>query len=220
MCNWIQYPNLTFNEEKHVYLWNNVPVIGSTSVLSSVATLKKRKDGTEDWNPIGYSRFARSEDAANFGKAFHKICQIEVVGGDADYPEIMQPWVDQFHLFNNKYKLLPYEDKNGVSIVEYPMYSERYGYAGTPDFFGWINYRGRNVLALIDWKSSTSSQIHWRWQIASYIQLCKEVLKIKEKVIGISVRFDEDYYEVDIRDTCPEDWIGFQSVLNVFKMAA
>lgn len=221
MSYWIQYPNLEFDEAAHKYSWCGRRAIGSTTLLSSVGVLQERKaDGAEFWKPIGYSRFAHNETASNFGLSLHKVPYFDLTGVTPEYPEILQPWVDQYNRFKQEFRLRPYVDSFGVPIVEYPMYSERYKYAGMPDFFGTVSIKSKDYLAVVDWKTSAAMQHHWRYQLASYVQLCKEVFKIRQKIIHIAVRFDADKYETDIRINRPEDWIGFQSILNVYNMAA
>ena len=221
MSYWIQYPKLQFDEENHVYTWCGIQKRGVTGVLGSVATKVIDQKGFIDWKPVGFDdRWLRGDStAADFGHAFHKVCAIILRDGVPQYPDAMQPWVEQFMRFREEWNIIPLL-VNGVPLVEYPMYSQRMDVAGTMDLMAYFgNGKRKGQVAVFDWKSSTSQQHHWRAQTAAYAAIAKEVLGIKQKVLHIPVRFTEDNYYPDIRDNRPEDLILFQSCCNVLKAA-
>lgn len=219
---WIQYPDLQIDEVAHVYTWKGSRARGVTSVFSDVATRKILPDGNTAWEPVGFDeRFvsaAVTQAAIDFGHTFHKIGAIILRGGVPGYPAPMEPWVRQFRRFLVDWQIHPLWDDRGNPIVEYPLYSERMRIAGTPDLLALFG-RKRSV-GLFDWKTSTSNQDHWRAQTAAYAEMSKEVLKIKQKIVHIPVRFTETGYTPDIRDNHPEDFIWFRSLHNVLKAAA
>jgi len=216
---WIQYPNLTFDETTHSYFWHNRPVIGVTTVLSSVG-VKTEKDGAEIWKPVGFDdRWIRSNIGSRFGSAFHKIPAIIFKGGIPSYPDEMQPYVTQLQRFLREYPLVQLDDGKGNGLYEYPMYSEKYGYAGTLDWAALA--KGGKEVWLIDWKtSSTTMPIHADYQTAAYEQLLREVFGMRIKIVRKTVRITHDNYFIRTRENKPEDWSKFQSCLNVYKMAA
>lgn len=208
---WLQYPDLTFDEDKHLYLWRKRPVKSVTQVLSSVGT----RDKNNNWSPLGFDdRWIRDTTAADFGTAFHKIAAIILKGSTPTYPPVMEPWVQQFCRFKKEYKPVPLVDKGGNLVLEYPMVSEKFGYAGTPDL---VCEMGKDIY-LLDWKTSTADSMHWGIQLAAYEKLIKEVLGIKKKIHRMTVRFGELSYHVK-RWVSPSDWAMFQSCLNINKLA-
>jgi len=110
-------------------------------------------------------------------------------------------------------------DPEGNKLIEYAMYSERFGYAGTPDL---VAMDSKETVIIFDWKTSTTEQVHWDYQLAAYEQLVKEVFSIKKKIIRKTVRFEENSYHVRTRAgiTCMADWTAFQSCANVYKISA
>lgn len=212
MSTWLQYPDLTFDEDKHLYLWRNRPIKSVTQVLSSVGT----RDRKGNWSPLGFDdRWIRDTTAADFGTAFHKVAAIILKGSTPNYPPVMEPWVQQFYRFLAEYNPEPVEDLGGNPLIEYPMYSVKFRYAGTPDL---VCEMGKDIY-LLDWKTSTADTAHWGIQLSAYEKLIKEVLGVKKKIHRMTVRFGELSYHVK-KWTNPSDWAMFQSALNVSKLAA
>jgi hypothetical protein len=191
----------------------SVKKISVSQVLQSVGTFDSEK---EIWEPIGYSHFAkRFESASNFGSAFHKVASGIMLGKKVNYPEQIEPWVIQFKSFLLKNPLIPIIDKNGNPVIEYPMYSLKYGYCGMPDV---LAYNAKRDVCIIDWKTSAAHEKHYNYQTAAYAQLAEEVLKVKVKR-RISVRITDEKYDLMDRFGHPEDLIMFNSCNNVLKMA-
>ena len=212
-------PGLLFDAAKHEYFWYGKKVPSVTQILHSVGTLKKQNDGSEMWKPIGFdNRFTRDDIAANFGTAFHKVASIILTGGIPSFPPAMEPFVRVFRQFLSDFPIVVLQDKLCNPLVEYLLYSERYGYAGTPDAV--VLAKGGAEVWLLDWKTSTTFQNYWNFQTAAYEQLIKEVLGIKKKIIRKVIRFTDTRYFVQSRTNNPEDWAGFQSCLNLLRMAA
>lgn len=213
---------LTFDEGTHQYFWDGRGVPGVTTVLSSVGI----KRG-EFWKPIGFNdQFISDDIASNFGSAFHKIAGIIRMGQVPSFPAEMAPWVEQFHRFHRENLLVPISDDEGNLLIEYPMYHEVLGYAGTPDEVSMYvegpllpKYLWGSII-VPDWKTSTSEQKHYRLQAAAYAELVKKVFGIRKTIVPAIIRFTEDGYFPDVRINRPEDFIGFNSCLNIFKMAA
>lgn len=214
MSYWIQHPDLTFDPENHIYRWKGCERPSVSKVLESVGVLDQ-KSGF--YNPIGYGHFAKQDvDIANFGSAFHKIAPAIVLNQKVSYPDVMEPWVAQLRKYLSKYPLFPLKDKNGFYIIEYPMYSIKYGYCGTPDM---VCKNKKDEICIVDWKTSSAHEKHYNYQTAAYDKLTEEVHGIKAKH-RITVRVTESEFDPLIRTNKPEDWIMFQSCLNVLKMAA
>lgn len=213
MCQWLQYPDLTFEQETHTYLWKGIRKPSVSQILQSVGTFNH---DTEYWNPIGYGKFAKMySNSADFGSAFHKIASGILLNKKVKYPEQIEPWVIQFKLFLSKYPLIPIIDNAGNPVVEYPMYSVKHGYCGMPDV---LAYNAKREVCVIDWKTSAAHEKHYNYQTAAYAQLVEEVLKVKVKR-RISVRITDEKYDLLDRFGHPEDVIMFNSCNNVLKMA-
>lgn len=205
---------LTFDESTHTYRWGGKPVPSVTQVLSRVGTI----DNVGNWKPVGFdSRWIKDDTAAKFGTAFHKVAAIIFKGGLPKYPESMKPWIAQLEAFYNDTPMLPLCDSEGVSLIEYPMYHSLYRYCGTPDL---VAMNHNEEVVIYDWKTITTNQHHLNLQTAAYAELIKHCFKIKKKIIRKTVRFSEDNYVIESRENHPEDFIAFQSCLNVLKMAA
>jgi hypothetical protein len=215
MCFWKQYPNLTLDDnfkETHIYRWKEFVADSSTQVLGAVARKIKGK-----FVPICDSNWCKNEVAANFGNSFHKAIAYIETGIDVEYPDEMKPWIEQYKKWRKGYS--DYEiavDENGVKLIEYPMYSERFKYCGTPDAV-FIRKKGPGEILLVDWKTSTAEIPYWKYQIASYENLIIEVFPefvYRRKLKSMAVQFKEDaVYEH--KNTSPADWAIFQSCLNI-----
>jgi hypothetical protein len=144
--------------------------------------------------------------------------QIILKGNTPEYPDVLSPWVIQFKQFIQHYRIKPVLDCNGNQIIEYPLYSLKMDVAGTPDLLA--HYGNSGKIGLFDWKSATGFSKSWRAQTACYSEMCKEAFGIKNKIIHIPVRFDEEGYYPDFRENHPEDLNWFRSINNVLREAA
>ncbi len=241
MSYYIQHPDLSFDEAFHRYLWRGQVVQGTTSVFDRVGY---RKNSESAWHPVGCPDIAKSNIASSWGSAFHRIAEIILKGGtvnfnDAEKQKEAQPYIDSFNLFLAYNTIEPLYDENGTALIEYPMYSETYKYAGTLDFCGINRVFKKNSIYLADWKTSSSYMKSYALQTAAYEQLVREVFDNKKRFLytkdgevvmirknTVFVRqtilfnpvFDDKGYRVfggDLRD-----WNKFLSLLNVLEFAA
>lgn len=213
MSYWIQYPNLQVDFDSHVYRWKGRVVPSVTDVMDRVGV---RDDTDSHWSPVGCSDFAKDEEAANFGSALHKVIAGLFLGKKVEYPEVMSNWIAQFIMMKTKMKFEPLVDDTSRYIVEYPLYSEQYEFAGCVDFVGTdLNYD----VCDVDWKSSATNQKSYGWQTAAYKHLVKEVfnINVKKRYIGL---FDGGDYRGPIECKNPSDFPMFLSFRNTLKAAA
>jgi len=213
-------PDLSFDDETHTYRWRGSVCIGVTSLFDRVGT---RQDDKHPWNPIGCPDFCKTEHDSNFGSAFHKIPEIVLNGGNPKYPESMKPWVENFYQFLEKYPVKPLYDQNGKPLIEYPVYSVKYKYAGTIDLVAWLD----STIYLIDWKTSSSYQKSYSLQTAAYEQAFREVFEgvifpRKSKIVRMTVLINADEFKLYPRDqkTGSGDFNTFLSILNTYRFAA
>lgn len=229
MSFWIQYPDLTFDEKEHRYAWQGRPVPSVTGIPDSLGF---RKDDTKPFHPIGCPDFAKKQADADKGNALHKINNAIVTGkkitfNDPEKELEAKLWIDKLYRFLDKHQFTPLYDLSGNMLSEYPMYSEKRKFAGTPDWI--VREVAHNVIWLIDWKSSGAYQKSYSWQTAGYEILFREVFggiifDKREKIVRCTVMFntDKDMPKEELRSssTNPEDTIEFQSNLNTYRLAA
>lgn len=206
---------LKYVDSTHTYTWKDKVVPSVTQVLSRVAV---RSDEGSHWNSISGSEFISDQVASDFGTAFHEVAKYSLQGIDCSYDPILQPWVNGLNKFLDRMDIDPLLDcQQNFCVVEEPLYSEKYGYAGTDDLF-LPNNKKRTVPLLIDWKTSTQFQHHWRMQTAAYEQLIREEYGIRKRMDRLCVRIYEDGYEVkNYKKSWATDWNDFLSILNVYK---
>lgn len=227
MSFWIQYPHLTFDEESHVYDWKGRR--DYPSVTKPFDCIGFRKNDEKPFRPLGCPDEAKKEEYSTFGKAFHKITNIimlgkEVVISNEERRKDAQPWIDQIKMFREEHPLIPIYDKNGNPIAEYPMFSELLKFFGTPDFFG--RHEKRGEIWLPDWKSTMYYQKSFAWQTAGYEILIRELFggelfDKREKIYRPTVLFHPSLKRAKIEpSTDPRDKIAFQSLLNTYRLAS
>jgi hypothetical protein len=221
---YVQYPRLITSKEAPRYTWDGKPVVSVTEIISGIARKEFHRGGGlgERWNPVGFDpTFLHGDDTASlFGQAFHKAGYYTLQDKQIEIPESLVPWIDTFKRFLKEYNVKPLYDKYGNILAEYPLYCESLKYAGTPDLIAQFNHWGKQKrgVAIFDWKTSTSFSKYWRWQLAGYVKPVKDVLFIAGNIYRITVRFDADDYQTEIRNKEQEDFINFQSLVNVWRM--
>jgi hypothetical protein len=207
-----QYPNLLFDPILHAYLWKGAGLLSVTQILSSVAV--KRGDA---FVPIVGNFFKNNESARVFGKGFHAIIAGILAGKTISFPEPFDTYIEQWHKWRelrSNYSVAT--DEEGRFLVEYPLCSTRFHYAGTLDAV----FEMDNELLLVDWKTATAEMDYWDYQTAAYEVLLREVFPELTKnkiIIRESVRFEENRFHPEQRKNHPEDWIVFQSAHNLLK---
>lgn len=136
---------LQFNEEKHEYRWDGRILPSVTQVLGSVAVKKATRDGGTHWEPVGASDYCHDEVARRFGLTFHTVVAMLLADRKPLFDSALIPWVRGFHKFCRE-KL----DK----LVAHANVSKE--------------------LHVFDWKTSTSRQEWWHYQIAAYGKMVPE----------------------------------------------
>ena len=163
---------LTFDEETHTYRWNGIKVPGVTSVLADYI---RTTAGGNQYHVCRHTGTAIPtdimEDAADKGKDIHLACQLTIQGGlDWDALDLcyMGP-VKQFEAWMKQYQ-------PQILFTEMPVYSVRYGYAGTIDIIAAIDRK----VAVVDIKTGASSSVGP--QTAAYGQAYAEQEKYRGTV--------------------------------------
>ncbi len=148
-----------------------------------------------------------------FGTTGHRVIELILKGQLSGYDPMFEPWMIGIRKFIEIEKPDVFEDYS-----EKVLYSPRYGFAGTPDFFGTL--AGRSVLWNLDWKfwAAASKQLLQLagMQTAGYTTLFHE-----QGELPVCRRAAVHFYEEDYRIytlTDPADWPNFQSALNVTRL--
>ncbi len=197
---------LQLDNETHIYRWDNKVVPSTTQVFSRVAV---RNNEEAPWRSVSGSEFMGNyETAARYGTEFHKAAAYIVQGINCKYDPVLEPDIISLKLFLREYKII-------LKLVEKPLYSKLYGFAGTLDLYGELD----TPPIIVDWKTATTFQEYWRSQTAGYEKLIAEELKIKKRFHRWTVRFKQDgkMPDIDKRYNHPQDWNRFLSLLNVYK---
>lgn len=137
---------LTFDEKTHTYYWSGVQVPNITSVLKEWVECAPYKDAPDSrfyvntWTGA-CPRVDMFEQGRQKGSGIHAIDEILMMGGDINLERLAKELHDAYFSlkqFRDEYEPIPFEHE-GMPVVEMMMYSEKYGYAGTPDFIGYVN---------------------------------------------------------------------------------
>ncbi|MFX0134744.1 MAG: hypothetical protein ACFFDN_13975 [Candidatus Hodarchaeota archaeon] len=140
---------LEFNPETHEYRWDGRTVSSVTQILNFI-----------------FPYFKRDNHAINLGMNVHKMTELidrnEFDMSDPDN-EFYMPYAEAWLKFKKEFKLTTEKVQ-----IELPLYSERYGYAGTIDRF----YYDKNIE--IDIKTGQDNPVRYELQMLAYCGLIKE----------------------------------------------
>ena len=145
-----------FDPEKHEYWIGDTLVPSVTQVLHAAGFLPD------------YSRldpFYRER-----GAAAHAAIHLEILGqlDDESLDENTGPYVDRFRRWADSVNFKPL-------FAEGPLFDPIYGYAGTPDAFGYAYVEGRLVLP--DWKCGEFEPGHFVQVAGGYLPLLESVAR-------------------------------------------
>ncbi|MDE1868081.1 MAG: hypothetical protein KGI08_10295 [Thaumarchaeota archaeon] len=224
--------DLFFDEENHKYFVNELPVDGTTGILSVInkpALLGWAVKVTVEFlaNVLkpgvaldevqikalleGAKRAHRQKktDAADIGTFVHDWIKDYIAGKKPAPPvnEQIKNAVDTF---------LSWEKDQKVEFLESEraIYSKQYGYAGTLDFIAKIG--GKTVLG--DFKTSSGIWDEYFLQIAAYQQAYLEEFPDKTIVGGVIVRIGKDG-TLETKETTKydKDVLGFNGALVLYR---
>lgn len=187
-------PRLQFDGADHVYRLDGGRVPGVTQVL-------------EPYTGLEFVNREVLRAAADFGRNVHMACHLfnrDELDFDALDPAL-RPYVDAWALF--------LEQTGAVVIAsEFPVYSERHRYAGTPDVL--LDWNAREVLT--DLKSTASVPRTVGPQTAAYVEAYNEMTgkRIRDRYC-LHLKPDGKYSSHKL--TNARDWTVFQSCLNVHR---
>lgn len=185
---------VNFQEDGHIYRDIDGNVIPSVSEILQSA-------GASDFSCVHPDVMDRAQ---KFGTAFHRTAHLFEQGKLKEYDSALEPWVNQL--------------KKWISIsapvwdlVEKPIGSAIYRFAGTPDRYGMF-WEHKSVI--FDYKTGGYSPAH-ALQTAAYQVLIEEDLKIKVKQRFALYISEEKYNIVEHKDK--NDKSIFLSMLQIYN---
>ena len=224
--------DLVFDEEKHKYFVNDLPVDGTTGILSVINkpalmgwAVKVTVEFIESILKAGVAldevqikallegakraHRQKKTDAADIGTFVHDWIKDHIAGKNPPMPvnPLIKNAVDTFLAWEKDQKVEFLESERAI-------YSKKYGYAGTLDFIAKID--GKIVLG--DFKTSSGIWDEYFLQIAAYQQAYLEEFPEKEIVGGVIVRVGKDG-TLETKETADYDKnvLGFNGALVLYR---
>lgn len=144
--------SLTFDPVPHEYKWNNIVVPGVTETLERMQSF------------AGVSRDVM-EAAQLRGSMVHLMAQYH----DEDCLDESQFTAEELSYLPGWKKFIA-DHKPNWTAIERPFYNTVYGYAGTPDREGDMEWRDGRFDSVIDIKTAVAKHPVWPLQLAAYDQ--------------------------------------------------
>lgn len=187
---------LAFNELLHEYRWDGATVPSVTQILAPLNDFARV--------PFDVLEFARER-----GSAVHAaiaLAQADDLDEDSLDPVIV-PYVAGWRLFMEETRFVAEE-------WERPLYHPRYRYAGTFDAAGLLG----KTRAVVDFKTGLEVPLSVGPQLAAYQQLINTERQGRNPVLArYACQLPGDGgYRLE-QFTRPDDWVAFQSLLNLFR---
>lgn len=159
---------LTFNSAKHLYFWHDNQVPSVTQIIHEWMEISVygTKYFTNRYNGLTISADVFRE-AGEFGTAVHDGVKVLAEGRELDFDELHPSlWnsLTQFQQWKKAYAPI-------FTLIEQPLYSKKFNYAGTPDLIGVIKRRPCGI----DIKTGAFGMAGV--QMAGYEQLYREHIK-------------------------------------------
>lgn len=203
---------LKFTEDTHTYSWNGSKVPGTTTILGEY--VKSNVYGTEYYVNTFTGSAVDAEKfrvAADHGNAVHLAIKYLLTDGldmESLDPSILAT-VNQFEAWRDEYV-------KEIILVEEPLYSTRFGYAGTLDFIFEFKPKYERIyrakICLTDFKTGAHGLSGP--QTAAYEQLYKEHSKYRGKILRAVLKLPKDGSDYKfIREEERQDFNMFKSCL-------
>lgn len=202
---------LTFDPDSHTYTVEGRPVPSVTQVIGEWSRLSFSYMNYYFNNFTGAVVSAEKfESGADYGTAIHQACRLILEAGhdNLDWkalaPELILP-VQQFEKWLEDWS-------PDILLIEEPMYSSKYGYAGTSDIVATIQKRD----TVVDIKTGAFDMAGP--QVVAYGQLYKEEFKYRKTPGRYVLHLPKDGGEYKfIPLTNKMDWDFFRSRLFQYQ---
>lgn len=196
---------LTFNEENHEYRWFDKIVPSTTQIIREWILVDDMY--VNRFHPE--KRIAKSamQSGGDRGTGVHKAIDI-ILTSDLDWDALDPSLVPPLREFQRWQR----ETKAEFVGLGEPMYSEKYGYAGTPDPWFRIKTPFKWVLFCVDLKTGGHDLVGP--QTAAYEQLYREKHNYKGVMLRACLYLPAEGPYKFIPLTNRNDWRFFQSCLD------
>ncbi len=190
-------PELTFEEEKHIYRLNNLPI-------PSVTTLMKPLSNAV----YGGIDSAVLNKAAGKGASVHSAIEIYTKYGIEDIEQEFKPYFDAFLKWYSDYKVVPFGS-------EVKLYHKEMLYAGTADLLASVC----GVDTLIDFKTSASTcPMLYPVQLEAYAKALVSIYGNKANICRkaiVHLKSDGNYEVLEYAPCDMEAWRVFTALLSI-----
>jgi hypothetical protein len=145
--------------------------------------------------------------AFDYGNRFHKAIEDTFNGLNAQVDQDFKPGFDNF---------LIWKDENNVKplYIEKTISSQKYGFAGTADFIGYVN----GELMIADWKTSKKYDITYGWQLGALRLAVQEELGLTCGLGGVQISKIDHQVKLFRYQHFEAVENAFLNALDVFKM--
>jgi hypothetical protein len=184
---------LTFDEARHAYEWNGVPVPSVTTILKPLSDYSMIKPAT-------------LKAAMELGTMVHATTELFDLGtlDETDLDPILQPYLDAWKKFRREVYFVP-------ETVERRMYHPTLGYCGTSDRTGMV----RGHKAVLDIKKMLVLGPVIGPQLSAYAAMHNLEGAGVVKRYALGLRADATYRLQEYND--PSDLACFVSLLTMHK---
>lgn len=193
--------SLTFDSDEHIYRWRGVVVPSVTQVIGDAVDLSMVPRET-------------LERKRQIGEALHSCIRMNWTGS-LDPDSIDEPVRPYFSAFEDWLSSSISYGRFDLHGYEQPLYSERFGYAGTPDI--WSAYL--DSLAVMDPKTVAGTLgPHVGLQLAAYRQLLVENFGAQwsaAKLYGLQLTKEGKCKPIEFDERT--DWAAFCGALAWWK---
>lgn len=185
--------NVEFHKESHTYKVGGSPVVNVTRVLAPLYDFASVPPGV-------------LEHKRQIGDALDAAIELDIKD-DLDEATIDAAIGGYFEAWRRFRK----EKRFECYLLQSPVFSKKYRYAGTPDAVGLID----GEEALPDWKATYSTHPAVALQTAAYVGAASEMGLVRSNVKRYGVRFDADgrYFMEPYKDSA--DFHIFLSLLSI-----
>lgn len=143
-------------------------------------------------------------ETANIGSSFHAVNESILTGTQMDIPVHLTPHAEAFRNWVSEHQVKPIH-------IEKTLISEKYGFAGTADFIGYVD----GELVVADWKSSNVyKKESYAMQLGAYRLAAIEMGILPENAGMICVQIKRDNAELN-----HFKYVHFESCENAFLRA-
>ncbi len=181
---------ILFDADKHEYTVNGKVVPCVSDIIAVYGKDIEEGDDLE----------LAMDAAAERGTVCHKVLEMYLKGRDPEYPDAYESYAEAIRLFLAEHTILPL-------AIETPVYSEVYGYAGTPDLLCYFD----GILTLVDYKFVAQiAKTKVKAQLNAYCKAYEEQDVYPDQMIAVQflkdgtyrvypVKYDDEEIEVAVK---------------------